>query len=776
MKISVCWIAKNEETHIARAINSMKGFVDEMIVVDTGSSDGTVEVARALGAKIGYFEWDNDFAAARNYAMSLATGDVLMCPDADMWYDPPFGQAHRDAIEKALSQPKAEAVIAKLIDIEGSTGVVINEAHITVAYRRSPNMKYFGAIHEQMLHLDGSFLRMVNTKAFAIHHSGYSAASIKEKTSRNVSMLLEAAKKEEAEMGGAHRPLTDFYLMRENVFHGSRDEAVRAFLALHKSRSALEDVLAYEVIATSYYYLAMQAAAAGRRKVSRLDIHKNLVEDMKRRFPRYAGAKTFDLVYQVNFDLKSDVFIRGFDEALAGFDRSSPVNDSDSLRSFSALCVKAASICWNKGLLEKAFEYCVARFKCSDAFSAEAFAILLSCIKGQPESEIIVFLNSIFDQNNPVHAHTLTEGLQHEGFQTVFSYYVMKQLERGVAATKHLLQLLILNGSYEDAIGRVAAMDRNDEPGMAADIVFFAIFCSGDRGLMERHGDLLSEGGRELLECHFDGGPAPDGQRYGLDAVSDMFGAVAFMAGLDRANELLRLFSASPRLCFAVESKYLIENALYPDVIHSLYRVGLDDDPDALDTLLTALVRSGSYDSALAKIKGRLSSCQLDHGLLNHLLDLAECGDARVAGEARPLYDRYMYLYDEYIDMNDVLMTGLVFDRYRKRDRRMFAEMGMDGLASAINADGMLTDHMLYLMTIEQAARIYEKERMEMMALHCHMRLCACGYKPKDTIGHMSRLAKKLDNRELSRQLAEKAEGMKDGPVDRPIGRPPFLP
>lgn len=83
MRISVCLIVKNEEDVIERCLESVKGFADELIVVDTGSSDKTKEIVRKFTDKLYDFEWIDDFSAARNYAFSKAKYDYLFWLDAD---------------------------------------------------------------------------------------------------------------------------------------------------------------------------------------------------------------------------------------------------------------------------------------------------------------------------------------------------------------------------------------------------------------------------------------------------------------------------------------------------------------------------------------------------------------------------------------------------------------------------------------------------------------------------------------------------------------------
>ena len=72
--ISQCMIVKNEEENIIRALAWGKELFDEQIVVDTGSTDQTVELAKSMGAKVYRFDWIDDFAAAKNFAISKANG------------------------------------------------------------------------------------------------------------------------------------------------------------------------------------------------------------------------------------------------------------------------------------------------------------------------------------------------------------------------------------------------------------------------------------------------------------------------------------------------------------------------------------------------------------------------------------------------------------------------------------------------------------------------------------------------------------------------------
>lgn len=83
MDLTLCMIVKNEEATLSRTLDSVKGVVDEMVVLDTGSRDRTREIAREFGARVYDFEWCDDFAAARNECLKHAQGDWILVLDAD---------------------------------------------------------------------------------------------------------------------------------------------------------------------------------------------------------------------------------------------------------------------------------------------------------------------------------------------------------------------------------------------------------------------------------------------------------------------------------------------------------------------------------------------------------------------------------------------------------------------------------------------------------------------------------------------------------------------
>lgn len=108
ISISLCMIVKNEEKVLARCLDSLRGLMDEIIIVDTGSTDNTKEIARQYTELVYDFSWCEDFAAARNFSFSKATMEYIYAPDADEFIDDV--NRKRFAMLKAAMVPEIEIV------------------------------------------------------------------------------------------------------------------------------------------------------------------------------------------------------------------------------------------------------------------------------------------------------------------------------------------------------------------------------------------------------------------------------------------------------------------------------------------------------------------------------------------------------------------------------------------------------------------------------------------------------------------------------------------
>ncbi len=149
MTISVCMIVKNEERVLARCLDSLKGLYEELIIVDTGSTDRTKEIAARYTDKIYDFEWINDFSAARNYAFSLATMDYIYTADADEVLDSDNYEQFRILKENLL--PEIEIVQMKYGNqLKFGTVYNFDEEYRPKLFKRHREFVWIEPIHEHV--------------------------------------------------------------------------------------------------------------------------------------------------------------------------------------------------------------------------------------------------------------------------------------------------------------------------------------------------------------------------------------------------------------------------------------------------------------------------------------------------------------------------------------------------------------------------------------------------------------------------------------------------
>ena len=146
--ISLCMIVKDEEDVLARCLASAKEIADEIVIVDTGSTDHTKEIAGRFTGKIDDFQWIDDFSAARNYAFSLATQEFILWLDADDFFAEKDRQLLLD-LKKTLG-PTVDSVTMPYYLVVDQAGNPICSIRRNRLVRRSCGFRWIGAVHEYL--------------------------------------------------------------------------------------------------------------------------------------------------------------------------------------------------------------------------------------------------------------------------------------------------------------------------------------------------------------------------------------------------------------------------------------------------------------------------------------------------------------------------------------------------------------------------------------------------------------------------------------------------
>ncbi len=139
-RLSVSMIVKNKEKFLAKALASIQDVADEIVVVDTGSTDRTVEIAKSFGATIGHFEWTGDFADARNAALDLCTGDWVLALDADEELTPGSGDNLRQLINRPTQRPTI--YLPRIINLVNGSEADAIEHYGPRLFPRQPSLRW----------------------------------------------------------------------------------------------------------------------------------------------------------------------------------------------------------------------------------------------------------------------------------------------------------------------------------------------------------------------------------------------------------------------------------------------------------------------------------------------------------------------------------------------------------------------------------------------------------------------------------------------------------
>lgn len=190
-RLSVCLIVKNEEKFLVQCLKSIRDIAQQIIIVDTGSTDRTIEIAREFGAEIYTREWSDDFSAARNAALEHASGDWVLILDADE-------ELPADQHAKLLADMTNAKVMAYRLPLVNSGQEAEGQSFVPRLFRNMPGGCYSGRIHEQvfpsLLTCCKSWgLKTAMGSAQILHH-GYNKDMMRDrnKIQRNLKLLGRA--------------------------------------------------------------------------------------------------------------------------------------------------------------------------------------------------------------------------------------------------------------------------------------------------------------------------------------------------------------------------------------------------------------------------------------------------------------------------------------------------------------------------------------------------------------------------------------------------------
>lgn len=270
--LSLAMIVKNEEDNIGRCLESVKDVVDEIIVVDTGSTDRTVEIAKSYNAKVFFHQWKNNFAEARNVSLEHATGDWVMFLDADEELVAEDAPKLKELLEDTVNEGFYFNLLSFVGDKEDDGAAVANVAFRL--WRNKTKYRFAGALHEQILAAIQSSNPNIGFSGVRLNHYGYlnKVTEEKDKVQRNLSILLDQVTQH------PNDPFIRFNLGVEYLRLKDYEAALVQYQRAFKNLSGLD---------VAYASMLIRNIAFCLKELGKYDEALKVLKDAKEAYPDY---------------------------------------------------------------------------------------------------------------------------------------------------------------------------------------------------------------------------------------------------------------------------------------------------------------------------------------------------------------------------------------------------------------------------------------------------------------------------------------------------------
>jgi tetratricopeptide (TPR) repeat protein len=285
-RLTLCMIVKDEEALLPECLESVRGVVDAIVVVDTGSRDRSAAIAATAGAKVISFEWNDDFSAARNAALEHVEAGFVLLLDADERLGPGAGAGLRQALRKPdfdcglLCLHDADALDAAPADVIAGRARRSEPILVPRLLRRTPDLAWEGVVHEHVAAWLARGRKAATVNASIVHYGAVpELRTARGKNERNLRLLERRCAQQPAD--AVARSFLARELVRAGEHARARREAQRAWHCLvgqaRKGQSA--DVV---MVATLHAFLALsgddldEAAEALAQAREWSDAHPNL--------------------------------------------------------------------------------------------------------------------------------------------------------------------------------------------------------------------------------------------------------------------------------------------------------------------------------------------------------------------------------------------------------------------------------------------------------------------------------------------------------------------
>lgn len=488
MKISACMIAKNEEKVIARCIESYREAVDEIIVVDTGSTDQTVAIAKDMGAKVFYFQWIDDFAAAKNYALSKAKGDWIVFLDADEYFANGTSCNIRPLL-KNLDKTFV-GIACRMLNLDEVSGQISSEIIHTRIFKNHKQLRYINPVHEQLNYRskkgEKTQVHMADRRELILHHTGYSDNIGKQKADRNLALLLK-------QLDGdiATKPEYYYYIADTYFSLGEWDKVI------HYIRLFIDTGVKLSNLNTRVHSILINAMTNLKYPDSEVMAEVDIAIG---KFPQHPFFH-FYKAKLLNDDRRYDAAWHEVRQVQQLHETYEGIEGNDMPANLGSMYNMLGAISEFKSDSGEAVGYYLDSLK-FDKYNTLAFNRLVKLIRTQPLEDVVAFLNTLYNIDKEADLDFLATSLINHAVPQVLAYYTALREKKYPKQDYVVLQMLVANGHYDKAFVAILDCYAKDKDERLALVAATAAALSGNGDYMAQAVQQLPPAYSKILKAY----------------------------------------------------------------------------------------------------------------------------------------------------------------------------------------------------------------------------------------------------------------------------------
>lgn len=426
-------IVKNEEKYLARCLESAKHLVDEIVIVDTGSSDRTMEIARNYTEKVYTYPWAEDFAEARNYAIKQSCGRWIFSLDADETL-----QGDGSILRKVLENPAGKEAFFVPLNCQSNDTFAEDEHFIVLRlFRNEKEYQFHGKIHEQIFVKDQEKVGILDSPI--IFHKSVSKSERKFKRNRNLRLLEQASKA---------APDNIFLTYYQGVEWYGLHQFKKALGLFQKVRETLEvSYILFRALCIKYQIDCLKA-------LGRQDEALCLCMDESLQYPTYC-----DLYFESGILLEQKqqyaAAIKWFEQAIAAGKPPAAFSHTQGTNSYLAFyhigcCYEKMAIC------EKAFLFYEKALDENKDYYLPLYPLFFHCLRHKSAKQTFQWIEEHGYLDQPVGAQTLAKLFYGVGFPDLAANCLARWQSKSIELFQDYIHYLVYGGKPLSALTQLS--------------------------------------------------------------------------------------------------------------------------------------------------------------------------------------------------------------------------------------------------------------------------------------------------------------------------------